>query len=195
MYTTVRSPVGQSLSCCLVVGPSGVSDQERRRNTRSSFSSDSGRQRGRETPMSGKPDTGMSRPSWTSSPMVSVRFDSRPTADERPNAERRFRGKEVHLWSPRASPRDRETWVEEVDEAMRTSQPKIPRWILEGPPTKEEINKLHKEATSEVRATKYSEALHEYQEWNTIFWDMIEPTLDFSGAYACLLYTSPSPRD
>ena len=116
--------------------------------------------------------------------MVSVRFDSRPTADERPNAERRFRGKEVHLWSPRASPRDRETWVEEVDEAMRTSQPKIPRWILEGPPTKEEINKLHKEATSEVRATKYSEALHEYQEWNTIFWDMIEPTLDFSGAYA-----------
>jgi hypothetical protein len=74
--------------------------------------------------------------------------------------------------------------VEEVDEAMRTSQPKIPRWILEGPPTKEEINKLHRESTSEERAERYSEALHEYQEWNTIFWDLIESTLDFSGAYA-----------
>ena len=74
--------------------------------------------------------------------------------------------------------------MEEVDEAMRTSQPKIPRWILEGPPTKEEINKLHRESTSEELAERYSEALHEYQEWNTIFWDLIEPTLDFSGAYA-----------
>ena len=95
--------------------------------------------------MIGKPGSGMPRLTRTSSPMVAVRFDSRPTADERPNAERRLRGREVHVWSPRASPRDRETWVEEVDEAMRTSQPKIPRWILEGPPTKEEINKMRSE--------------------------------------------------
>ena len=89
----------------------------------------------------------------------------------------------VQIWSPRAQPKRRDTWVEEIDEAMRKSIPKVPREFLSGPPSMSEIRTTYPDATDEERATEYARALAEYQVWNTQYWDMIEPTLDFSGAY------------
>ena len=107
------------------------------------------------------------RPPPVSSQMVAVPLDSRTTADGLPNSELRSKGRAITMWSPRVSPRSRNTWIEEVDEAMRTSIPKVPRYILDGPPTMGQINKLYQEATAEERAQEYARALEEYQQWNT----------------------------
>ena len=96
--------------------------------------------------------------------------------------ELRKPGRPIGSWHPRAAPKDRERWTEEVQENLRTAVPVIPAIILNGPPTIQRVTTIYKNASQEAIAAHYTVAMIEYQMYNTAFWDVIEPTLKFEGA-------------
>ena len=59
--------------------------------------------------------------------------------------EQRLKGKAIQLWSPRAQPRQRDAWRQQVHESMRTAQPQVPRLVLDGPPTLAQIQSTYEE--------------------------------------------------
>ena len=68
---------------------------------------------------------------------------------------------------------------------MRTCVPALPAYILQGPPTPEQVLQAY-EATQEPTTTAsamYREAMRDYQILNTRFWDLIRASVDISGAY------------
>ena len=100
--------------------------------------------------------------------------------------ELRKSGRTIGSWHARAAPKDRERWTEEVQENMRTAAPVIPAFILNGPPTMERVSTIYKGASQEAIAAHYAAAMLEYQVYNTAFWDAIEPSLRFEGAYEAM---------
>ena len=81
---------------------------------------------------------------------------------------------------------------------MRTAAPVIPAFILNGPPTMERVSTIYKGASQEAIAAQYAAAMLEYQMYNTAFWDAIEPSLRFEGAYEAMDRLHPrrrTPRD
>ena len=127
----------------------------------------------------------------TSLTMVSVGSDPKPKATEATTKiaavaatyELRKPGRPIGSWHPRGAPKDRERWIYEVQENLRTAAPIIPTYILNGPPTIQRVTTIYPGASREAIATHYAAAMMEYQVYNTAFWDVIEPTLRFEGAY------------
>ena len=97
--------------------------------------------------------------------------------------ELRKPGRPITPWHPRAAPKDRERWTEEVQENLRTAAPVIPAYILNGPPTIQQVTTIYKGASQETIAVHFAAAMLEYQMYNTALWDAIEPSLRFEGAY------------
>ena len=97
--------------------------------------------------------------------------------------ELRKPGRPITLWHPRAAPKDRERWTEEVQENLRTAAPGIPAYILNGPPTIQQVTTIYKGASQEAITVHSAAAMLEYQMYNTALWDAIEPSLRFEGAY------------
>ena len=90
----------------------------------------------------------------------------------------------ITIWSPRANPDQRGRWKDEVCEAMRTAQRQLPAYLLRGPPTMSTVEQqLPKDATTSEKKGVLTQAMAEYQHMNTAFWDMIQPSIDFRGAY------------
>ena len=126
------------------------------------------------------------RSSWLTSPMVAVP-PSAPATTNFQSAfsgfERRQVGKAIDKWSPRADPSGRDKWDEQVKEAMRTSVPAVPQLILEGPPTRLQVRARFDSATDEEVESTFSVTMKEYQQMNTWLWDLIDDSVDLSGAY------------
>ena len=97
--------------------------------------------------------------------------------------EQRKPGRQITPWHPRAAPKDRERWTFAVQENLRTAQPIIPAYILNGPPTIQRVTTTYQGASQETIAAHYAAAMMEYQVFNTAFWDVVEPSLPFEGAY------------
>ena len=97
--------------------------------------------------------------------------------------ELRKPGRPITPWHSRAAPKDRERWTEEVQENLRTAAPVIPAYILNGPPTIQQVTTIYKGASQETIAVHFAAAMLEYQMYNTALWDAIEPSLRFEGAY------------
>ena len=123
--------------------------------------------------------------------MVAVGSDPKPKATEATTKiaavaatyELRKPGRPITPWHPRAAPKDRERWTDEVQENLRTAAPIIPAYILNGPPTIQRVTTIYPGASRETIAANYAAAMMEYQVYNTAFWDAIEPSLRFEGAY------------
>jgi hypothetical protein len=93
------------------------------------------------------------------STMVSVAPDFRPGAAEQlqkaagPTTYELLKpGRAIGQWHPRATPKGRDTWSDEVCEYMRTAIPIIPTYILEGPPTMKRV-------TTAFPSTQWSQLL------------------------------------
>ena len=97
--------------------------------------------------------------------------------------EQRKPGRQITPWHPRAAPKDRERWTFAVQENLRTAQPIIPAYFLNGPPTIQRVTTTYQGASQETIAAHYAAAMMEYQVFNTAFWDVVEPSLQFEGAY------------
>jgi hypothetical protein len=66
---------------------------------------------------------------------------------------------------------------------LRTAAPGIPAYILNGPPTIQQVTTIYKVASQEAITAHFAAAMLEYQMYNTALWDAIEPSLRFEGAY------------
>ena len=80
------------------------------------------------------------------STMVAVGSDPRSGAAEQlqkaagpTTYELRKPGRPINQWHPRATPKGRDVWSDEVGEHMRTCVPIVPNYILEGPPTMKRV--------------------------------------------------------
>ena len=78
--------------------------------------------------------------------MVAVAADPRSGAAEQlqkaagpTTYELRKLGKAIKQWHPRANPKGRDVWSDDVSKYMRTAIPIIPNYILEGPPTMKRV--------------------------------------------------------
>jgi hypothetical protein len=65
---------------------------------------------------------------------------------------------------------------------LRTAAPVIPAYILNGPPTIQQVTTMYTGASQEAIAAQFAAAMLEYQMYNTALWDAIEPFLSGSKA-------------
>ena len=92
------------------------------------------------------------------------------------NILRQSTGKALGSWSPRGDRARAQAFRIELSEALRRAA--VPSWVLEGPPTPEQVAQKYPKATVEERGKEYQAALAEYQAHNTSVWDVLEPALD-----------------
>jgi len=121
-----------------------------------------------------------------SDPKQRAKEETTKTAAVAATYELRKSGRQIAPWHARAAPKDRERWTEEVQENLRTAAPGIPAYILNGPPTIQQVTTIYKGASQEAIATHFAAAMMEYQMYNTALWDAIEPSLRFEGAYEAM---------
>jgi len=76
--------------------------------------------------------------------------------------ELRKPGRPITPWHPRAAPKDRKRWTEEVQENLRTVAPGIPAYILNGPPTIQQVTTIYKGASQEAITAHFAAAMLEY---------------------------------
>ena len=98
------------------------------------------------------------------------------------NGEKRM-GNPITKWSPRGKPKDYGLWVDELMESMRTAQPQIPRSVLDGPPTMQQLVIDQPKAASDELEKELNERLAQFQVQNTWLWDIARPSISLDGAY------------
>ena len=124
------------------------------------------------------------------STMVAVGSDPRSGAAEQlqkaagpTTYELRKPGRPINQWHPRATPKGRDVWSDEVGEHMRTCVPIVPNYILEGPPTMKRVTTALPKASKEELEAAFAASMMEYQAYNTALYDAIDPSILFNGAY------------
>ena len=97
--------------------------------------------------------------------------------------DKRLGGYSIKQWSPRSAPSGFSIWDEELRECMRTSVPQIPKAVLLGPPTPEQLVLDNPKATDEQIEERLHERMVLFQQYNTALWDLARPSVSLLGAY------------